>query len=71
MVMVAPTATVTVVAATATGTITLMGVTSTVMAMGITIAVAVDTATPADPESPSYNGGCHGLAITVDPSTES
>ena len=29
------------------------------------------TATPADPESPSCNGGCHGLAITMDPSTES
>ena len=25
----------------------------------------------ADPESPSCNGGCHGLAITMDPSTES
>ena len=31
----------------------------------------VTTATAADPESPSYNGGCHELAITVDPSMES
>ena len=30
-----------------------------------------DTETAADPESPSCNGGCHGLAITVDPSMES
>ena len=29
------------------------------------------TATAADPESPSCNGGCRGLVITVDPSTES
>ena len=31
----------------------------------------MDTATLADPESPSCNGGCHELAITMDPSTES
>src|SRR5258708_13292738 len=29
------------------------------------------TETAANPESPSCNSGCHGLAITVDPSTES
>ena len=29
------------------------------------------TATAADPESPSCNGGCHELAITMDPSTAS
>ena len=67
MAMVAPT--VTVVAATVTGTTTLTGVTSMVMATGV--AMVMDTATAADPESPSCNGGCHELAITMDPSTAS
>jgi hypothetical protein len=31
----------------------------------------VSTETAANPESPSCNGGCHGLAITMDPSMES
>ena len=31
----------------------------------------LDTATAADPESPSCNGGCHAPAITMDPLTES
>ncbi len=50
-----------------------------VMATGIIMDTATDTApstslateTAANPESPSCNSGCHGLAITVDPSTES
>ena len=65
----APTATVTVVADTVTGTTTLTGVTNMVMATGVIM--VMDTATAADPESPSCNGGCHGLAITMDPSTAS
>ena len=63
-----------------TGTVT--AVTSMVMATGIimdTAMEATDTApstslateTAANPESPSCNSGCRGLAITVDPSTES
>ena len=67
-----------------TGTVT--AVTSMVMATGITMDTATDmameatdtapstslaTETAANPESPSCNSGCHGLAITVDPSTES
>jgi hypothetical protein len=63
-----------------TGTVT--AVTRMVMATGIimdTAMEATDTApstslateTAANPESPSCNSGCHGLAITVDPSTES
>ena len=74
MATVAPTATVTVVAATVMGTTTLTGVTSMVMATGTDTAPSISlgtTATAADPESPSCNGGCHGLAITMDPSTES
>ena len=66
-----------------TGTVT--AVTSMVMATGIIMDTATDmateatdtapstslaTETAANPESPSCNGGCHGLAITVDPSTE-
>ena len=55
------------------------GVTRMVMATGIIMDTATDTApstsltteTPADPESPSCNGGCHALAITMDPLTES
>ena len=68
------------VAPTVTGTVT--AVTRMVMATGIirdTAMEATDTApstslateTAANPESPSGNSGCHGLAITVDPSTES
>ena len=72
------------VAPTVTGTVT--AVTSMVMATGIIMDTAMvmameatDTApstslpteTAATPESPSCNSGCHGLAITVDPSTES
>jgi hypothetical protein len=63
-----------------TGTVT--AVTSMVMATGIIMDMAMEatdtapstslaTETAANPESPSCNGGCHGLAITVDPSTES
>jgi len=71
MAMVVPTATamVTVGAATVMGTTTLTGVISMVMATGKIM--VMDTATLADPESPSYNGGCHELAITMDPSMES
>ena len=69
MAMVARTATGTVGAATVMATTTLTGVISMVMATGKTM--VMDTATLADPESPSYNGGCHELAITMDPSTES
>ena len=50
----------------------LTAVTSMVMATGITInGNAWIRRQPADPESPSCNGGCHGLAITMAPSTES
>ena len=64
-----------------TGTVT--AVTSMVMATGIIMDMAMVTATDtapntslatetaANPESPSCNSGFHGLAITVDPSTES
>jgi hypothetical protein len=60
-----------------TGTVT--AVTSMVMATGIIMDTATDTAPStsltteiaADPESPSCNGGCRGLVIIVDPSTES
>src|SRR5882757_3239654 len=63
-----------------TGTVT--AVTSMVMATGIIMDMAMEatdtapstslaTETAANPESPSCNSGCHGLAITVDPSTES
>ena len=60
-----------------TGTVT--AVTRMVMATGIIMATAMDTVpstslateTAANPESPSCNSGCPGLAITMDPSTES
>jgi len=66
------------VAPTVTGT----AVTPMVMATGIIMDMATEatdtapstslaTETAANPESPSCNSGCHGLAITVDPSTES
>ena len=76
MATVAPTVTVaaataTVVAVTGTGTITLTGVTSMVMDTGVITVTVMDTATAADPESPSCKNGCHGLAITMDPSTAS
>lgn len=48
--------------------------TATDMAMESTDTVpsiSLATETAANPESPSCNSGCHGLAITVDPSTES
>ena len=61
--------------------VTVTVVTRMVMATGITEAMvtATDTApstsltteTPADPESPSCNSGCHAPAITTDPLTES
>ena len=38
---------------------------------GTAPSISLTTATLADPESPSCNGGCHELAITMDPSTES
>jgi len=62
--------------AMAMGMTTLTAVISTVMATGMETApsispIMVNTATAADPESPSCNGGCHELAITMDPSTAS
>ena len=54
---------------TVTDTTTLTGATSMVMATGVTM--VMDTATAADLESPSCNGGCHELVITMDPSTAS
>ena len=69
MATVAPTSTVTAVAAMAMGTIILTGVTNMVMATGVVM--VMDTATAADPESPSCKNGCHGLAITMAPSTAS
>src|SRR5512132_1289999 len=64
--------------ATVAPTATVMAATRMVMATGIIMDTATDTApstsltteTPADRESRSCNGGCHGLAIIVDPSTE-
>src|SRR5947208_7265783 len=58
MATVAPTATVTAAMVMATGTDTAPS-------------ISLTTETAADPESPSCNGGCRGLVITVDPSTES
>src|SRR6185436_10520579 len=55
--MVAPTPTGTITAVTATDTAPNTSPVSTVVA--------------ANPESPSCNDGCHGLAITTDPSMES
>ena len=69
MAMVARTVTGTVGAATVPGTITLTGVISMVMDTGKIM--VMDTATLADPEFPSCNGGCHELAIIMAPSTES
>ena len=48
--------------------------TATVMALEATDTApssSLVTETAANPESPSCNSGCHGLAITVGPSTES
>lgn len=59
------------VALIATGTITLTAVTSMVTAITMATAATMATVTPAGPESPSCNGGYHGLVITMDPSTES
>jgi hypothetical protein len=78
MAMVAPTGTVTAVTPMVMATGIIMD-TATVMAMEVMAMEATDTApstslateTAANPESPSCNSGCHGLAITVDPSTES
>ena len=79
-----PTAIILMATVARTGTVT--AVTRMVMATGIIMDTAMvmateatDTApsinlateTAANPESPSCNSGCHGLAITVDPSTES
>ncbi len=73
MAMVAPTGTVTAVTSTVMATGIIMD-TATGMAMEATDtapSTSLATETAANPESPSCNGGCHGLAITVDPSTES
>ncbi len=69
------------VAPTVTGTVTAV-VTRMVMDTGIITDMAMEatdtapsssltTETPADPESPSCNSGCHAPAITTDPLTES
>src|SRR4029077_5751227 len=60
----------------AMGMTTLTAVISTVMGTGMDTAPRTSptmgaTATAADPESPSCKGGCHGLAIIMDPSTGS
>jgi hypothetical protein len=76
MAMVAPTVTGTVTAVVTrmvmdTGIIT---DTAMVMAMEATDTApssSLTTETPADPESPSCNSGCHAPAITTDPLTES
>jgi hypothetical protein len=44
----------------------------TATAMDMALNTSTDsTGVAANRESPSYNGGCHGLVITMDPSTES
>ena len=73
MAMVAPTGTVTAVTSMVMATGIIMD-TAMVMAMEATDtapSTSLATETAANPESPSCNSGCHGLAITVDPSTES
>jgi hypothetical protein len=70
MVMVAPTGTVTAVVTRMvmdTGIITDMAMEATDTAPSSSLT----TETPADPESPSCNSGCHAPAITTDPLTES
>jgi hypothetical protein len=60
-----------------TPTVITATVTATAMAMAMDMATdtapntSLSTEIAANPESPSCNGGCHGLATTVDPSTES
>ncbi len=74
MAMVAPTGTVTAVTSMVMATGIIMD-TATDMAMVTATDMAPSTSlateTAANPESPSCNSGCHGLAITMDPSTES
>ena len=77
MAMVAPTGTGMVTAVTRLDMVMATGIimdTAMVMAMEATDtapSINLATETAANPESPSCNSGCHGLAITVDPSTES
>ena len=74
MAMVAPTGTVTAVTSMVMATGIIMDTATTDMATEATDtapSTSLATETAANPESPSCNGGCHGLAITVDPSTES
>jgi len=40
------------------------------VSLSTVILTTVSTETAANPESPSCNDGCHGLATTMDPSTE-
>ena len=73
MAMVAPTGTVTAVTSMVMATGIIMD-TAMVMAMeaaDTAPSTSLATETAANPESPSCNSGCHGLAITMDPSTES
>src|SRR4029077_5630739 len=68
MATVAPTATATAVTRMGMATAIIMA-TATDTAPSIS-PTTVSTATAADPESPSANGGCHAPAITTDPLTE-
>ena len=52
-------------------TVAAMATRTTVTATDTAPSTSLTTEIAADPESPSCNGGCHGLVITVDPSTES
>src|SRR5437763_3217183 len=74
MAMVAPTVTVTAVTSMVMATAIMMD-TVTDMAMVTATDTAPSTSlateTAANPEAPSCNSGCHGLAITMDPSTAS
>lgn len=69
----ADTRTVTTVTVILTTVVVATRTTATAMATATDTApsTSLTTAVAANPESPSCNGGCHGLVITVDPSTES
>ena len=58
---------------TATVILTTVAATDTAMVTATDTApsTSLSTGVAANPESPSCNGGCHGLVITVDPSMES
>ena len=68
-VMTIPTTAAVVIPTMATAMGTVMATTDTEMDMERSTNLSTEVA--ANPESPSCNGGCHGLVITMDPLTES